>query len=246
MSRENTPTDDAMAERFMKTFKEHKINGITIEDLLTRYTLKNPNFRNSRSILNQYVKSLNEKPNKKSLQLSPERHDKQSSMASMLMAEPIYSKAFSERFGKDIRNQEIGKFKDKNLEVISILQELAAKKSEIVDTTTFDDYESNLALKLIDQRLTELYSLTIKSPLIVSTIVLVMKYRKFELALELVTNVISSHDSPSNFISILEEFSKKIIYLPSKIFGRIHRRKTFLSFDNANQIYFPSDSRMKD
>jgi hypothetical protein len=234
MSRENTPTDNAVAERFMKTFKEHKINGITIEDLLTRYTLKNPNFRNSRSILNQYVESLNEKPNKKSLQLSPERHDKQLSMASMLMAEPTYSKAFSERFGKDIRNQEIEKFKDKNLEVISILQELAAKKSEIVDTTTFDDYESNLALKLIDQRLTELYSLIIKFPLIVSTIVLVVKYHKFELTLELVTNVISPHHSPSNSNSILEDPPKKVIYLPSKIIGIINRRKTFPSFDNTN------------
>jgi hypothetical protein len=78
----------------------------------------------------------------------------------MLMVEPIHSKAFSKRFGKDIRNQEIEKFKDKNLEVIAILQELAAKKLEIVDMTPFDNYESNLALKLIDQRLIELYSLS--------------------------------------------------------------------------------------
>jgi hypothetical protein len=127
------PTDNAVAERFMKTFKEHKINGIIIEDLLTRCNLENPNFRNSRSILNQYVKSLNEKPNKKSLQLSPERHDKQSSMASMLMAAPTYPKAFSKHFGDDFRFDEISKFKTENSEVVSILNEIALKKAELVD-----------------------------------------------------------------------------------------------------------------
>ncbi len=99
MSRENTPTDNAVAERFMKTFKEHKIDGITIEDLLTQCILENPNFRNSRSILNQYVRSLNEKPNRKSLTLSPEKYDKQSSMAAMLMAEPAYPKHFQNILG---------------------------------------------------------------------------------------------------------------------------------------------------
>jgi hypothetical protein len=127
------PTDNAVAERFMKTFKEHKINGIIIEDLLTRCNLENPNFRNSRSILNQYVKSLNEKPNKKSLQLSPERHDKQSSMASMLMAAPTYPKVFSKHFGDDFRFDEISKFKTENSEVVSILNEIALKKAELVD-----------------------------------------------------------------------------------------------------------------
>jgi transposase InsO family protein/integrase len=159
MSRENTPTDNAVAERFMKTFKEHKINGVTIEDLLTGYTLENPNFRNSRSILNQYVKSLNEKPNKKSFQLSPERHDKQSSTASMLMAEPTYPKAFSKHFGDDFRFDEISKFKTENLEVVSILNEIALKKAELVDKTPFDDFENSLVLKVIDQRLSEINSL---------------------------------------------------------------------------------------
>lgn len=31
MSRENTPTDNAVAERFMRTFKEHQVNGKTFE-----------------------------------------------------------------------------------------------------------------------------------------------------------------------------------------------------------------------
>jgi len=164
MSRENTPTDNAVAERFMKTFKEHKTDGIRIEDLLTRCILENPNFRNSRSILNQYVKSLNKKPNKKSLHVSPERHDKQTFMASMLMAEPTYPKAFSKHFGDDFRFDEISKFKIENAEVVSILNEIVIKKAELVDQTPFDDFENNLVLKIIDQRLSELYSLIINNP----------------------------------------------------------------------------------
>ena len=31
MSRENTPMDNAVAERFLKTFKEHRVNGMTIK-----------------------------------------------------------------------------------------------------------------------------------------------------------------------------------------------------------------------
>jgi hypothetical protein len=79
------------------------------------------------------TKEVNFKPNRRSGNKSPNKYDADASTAAMLMVEPIHSKAFSERFGKDIRNQEIEKFKDKNLEVIGILQELAAKKSEIVD-----------------------------------------------------------------------------------------------------------------
>ena len=97
-SRENTATDNAIAERFMKTFKKHKISGIAIEEFLIQCTLKNPNFRNSRSMLNQYMKSLNGKPNRKSLNFYPERHDKQTFTAFMLMSEPIYPKAFWKRF----------------------------------------------------------------------------------------------------------------------------------------------------
>jgi integrase/transposase InsO family protein len=159
MSRENTPTDNAVAERFMKTFKEHRIEDVTIEELLTRCVIENPNFRNFRSILNQYVKSLNEKPNKKSLKLSPEKHDKQSSTAAMLMAEPVYPKAFSKHFGDDFRFNEISKFKIENSEVITILNEIAAKKAELVNKTPFDDFDNNLVLKIIDQRLGEIYSL---------------------------------------------------------------------------------------
>jgi putative transposase len=160
MSRATTPTDNPVAERLMRTFKEHSINGKPLQEFLFDELELYGEIKSYQKIVNKYVGSLNQTPNKKSLLKAPEQHDMDVSTASM----SVHSKGFSERFGKDIRNQEIEKFKDQNLEVIGILQELAARKSEIVDTTPFDDYESNLALKLIDQRLTELYSLIIKSP----------------------------------------------------------------------------------
>ena len=49
---------------------------MTIEQLLINCFQQNPDFKNSRSLLNQFVKSLNKKQNKKSLQLSKDRHDK--------------------------------------------------------------------------------------------------------------------------------------------------------------------------
>ena len=47
------------------------------------------------------------------------------------------------------------------------MEEYAAKKAELVDHTPFDDFENNLALKLIDKRLMELYDLIQNNPLVV-------------------------------------------------------------------------------
>lgn len=44
-----------------------------------------------RSMLNLYVKSLNKRPNRKSLLKSPYRHDNDVSTASILMREPTYA-----------------------------------------------------------------------------------------------------------------------------------------------------------
>lgn len=41
------------------------------------------------------------------------------------------------------------------------------KKAEIVDKTPFDSFDDNLALKLIDQRLMELYDLIQNNPLVI-------------------------------------------------------------------------------
>lgn len=86
MSRENTPTDNTVGDRFIRTFKEHKIHGITIEEQLQTYLLIDPNFKSFRSLTNQYIKSLNQKPNRKSFnRMSPQKHDTNSSTVSMLI-----------------------------------------------------------------------------------------------------------------------------------------------------------------
>ena len=45
MSRDNTPTDNAVAERFMRTFKEHKINGKIIEQSIQEAVISNKPLR---------------------------------------------------------------------------------------------------------------------------------------------------------------------------------------------------------
>ena len=60
MSRENTPTDNAVAERFMRNFKEHLIDGSNLQETLTNSEFK---FRNS--IIRKFVIKLNQTPNKK-------------------------------------------------------------------------------------------------------------------------------------------------------------------------------------
>ena len=61
MARENTPTDNPVAERFMRTFKNHKIYNTTIEEELSNIIAIEPNFISYRATLNKYVNSLNSK-----------------------------------------------------------------------------------------------------------------------------------------------------------------------------------------
>ena len=164
MSRVNKPKDNAVVERFMRTFKEHKINNKTFQEELFNQIEINSKFKGYRKIFNLYVRSLNLKPNKKSFDKSPEQQDLDASVASMLMVEPIYSKAFSEQFGSDFRRGHIDQFKNENKGVTSILDEIAAKRSEIVDKTPFDTYDDNLALKVIDDRLNTIYRLIQTNP----------------------------------------------------------------------------------
>ena len=164
MSRSRTPTDNPVAERFMRTFKEHKINGKIIEQSIQEAFLLEA--KSYRKIISTYVHSLNKKPNKKSLLKSPHRYDNESITASFLMCEPLYPKAFTERFGDDIRRDEIMNFKSQNNQVISILEQIAAKRAEVVDSTPFD-FDDNLALQLIDKRLMELYQLIQDNPLVI-------------------------------------------------------------------------------
>lgn len=86
MARENTPTDNSVAERFMRTFKQHKIYNTTIEEKLSNSIAIDLNFRSYRATLNRYVNSLNNKPNKKSV-ITPQKQDKSVSTAAMLMTD---------------------------------------------------------------------------------------------------------------------------------------------------------------
>lgn len=50
-ARENTPTDNSVAERFMRTFKQHKIYNTSIEEKLSNSIAIDPNFRSYRATL---------------------------------------------------------------------------------------------------------------------------------------------------------------------------------------------------
>ena len=163
MSRANTPKDNAVAERFIRTFKEHKIDNKTFQEELLNQLEINSKFRGYRKIFNHYVKNLDLKPNTKSKMKSPEQHDDDSRLASMLMIEPKYSKALSELYGTDFRREHIDGFKLENKGVLSILEEIA-RRAEIVDKTPFDDYEDNLALQVIDEQLRAIYGLIQSNP----------------------------------------------------------------------------------
>jgi transposase InsO family protein len=80
MARKNTPTDNSVAERYMRTFKKHKVDSITIEEKLSSAIALNSKFNLYRSYFNLYIKSLNSIPNKKSL-IGPECYDKVFTMA---------------------------------------------------------------------------------------------------------------------------------------------------------------------
>ncbi len=58
----------------------------------------------------------------------------------------------------------VDEFKIQSNSVVSILDEIAAKRSEVVDKTPFDFYEDNLALKVIDERLKSIYDLIQSNP----------------------------------------------------------------------------------
>lgn len=94
MSRANKPKDNSVVERFIRTFKEHKINNKTFQEELFNQIEMNSKFKGYRKIFNLYIRSLNLKPNQKSYNKSPEQQDLDANMASILMVEPIYSKAF--------------------------------------------------------------------------------------------------------------------------------------------------------
>ena len=82
------PKITRFAERFIRAFKEHKINNKTLQQELFHQIEINSKFRGYRKIFNFYVKDLDLKPNTKSKIMSPERLDTDAQIASMLMTEP--------------------------------------------------------------------------------------------------------------------------------------------------------------
>ena len=113
------------------------------------------------------------------------------------------SKAFSKYFGKDIRRDEINKYKSENSKIVSLLEELATYKVEIIYDTLFDFLDDNLALQLIDKQLNELFGIIENNQLIIKEVV--------EEAIELV------NESISELKEELKIVSKKIdILLPKK------------------------------
>jgi len=83
MSRKNTFTDNAVAERFMPTFKEHQVGGKTFEQDTQEYLISGS--KSYKSILNIYIQTLNIRPNRKPLFKSPKRHYNDVLTASLLM-----------------------------------------------------------------------------------------------------------------------------------------------------------------
>ena len=84
--------------------------------------------------------------------------------ASMLMVDPLYSQAKSKHVANDFRTDEVEKFKAENTKVIGLLAELAARKAELVDKTPFDNFENDIALQVIDNRLNEIYAIIQNNP----------------------------------------------------------------------------------
>jgi hypothetical protein len=66
MSRANTPKDNPVAERFMRTFKEHKINDKTFQQELFYQIEINSKFKGYRRVFNLFTKNVNFKLNRKS------------------------------------------------------------------------------------------------------------------------------------------------------------------------------------
>jgi transposase InsO family protein len=111
MSRLNTPTDNAVMERFWRTLlKNHKIFNTTIEEELTNSLARIPNFSGYRACLNKYVKSLNSTPSKKA-SYGAQKLDNDVSTAALLMHQPNFLKAQSERVSEDLRLPDVENYK---------------------------------------------------------------------------------------------------------------------------------------
>lgn len=115
MSKANSPKDNSVCERMIRTLKECRIDGKTFEESLSN----KETFDHLRSSLAKYVIFLNNKPNKKS-PLGPNKNDLQSNIAQSLMKPPKYEKSFSERYF-DPRLEEVNKYKQESDQTYNII-----------------------------------------------------------------------------------------------------------------------------
>lgn len=171
MSRHRVPRDNAVMERFVRTFKEHKIRGLTIEEYITQEKLKDPDFKTYRKAMTRYVKSINSKVNRKTNPETPLDKDRMASNASLLMVPPVYTKAFSKHFGDDPRRDHIINYKNQSNQVSSFLEEMAAVRAELVDKTPFDDPKIKKAFDLVSMQLDRLTAILQDNPREVKAIV---------------------------------------------------------------------------
>ena len=72
----------------------------------------------------------------------------------MLIVDPLYSQDKSKHVANDFRTDEVEKFKAENTKVIGSL-------AELVDRTSFDNFENDIALQVIGNRLNEIYTICI-------------------------------------------------------------------------------------
>lgn len=82
----------------------------------------------------------------------------------MLIIKPKDSRAFSQHFGEDLTASEVKQQSQQKNKAISILDGLAAKQAKVVKSNPFNNYESNLTLKIIDQRRQDLYQIVAQNP----------------------------------------------------------------------------------
>lgn len=149
MSRRSTPKDNAVMERFVRTFKEHRIDGIKIQDKLDAEIFYDPKFLSFRKLISQYVKSLNQRVNKKTSPYTPVTAYKQNKMASKLMSPPVHTKAFSYVYGDDPRLVHVKQYQQEAKETHQALAEVAAVRAELVNRTPFDTEDQNLFMNAV-------------------------------------------------------------------------------------------------
>ena len=84
MSRQNTPTDNGVSERFMRTFKEQRFKGFILQETLYSYDqLKSQ--KSPQSNVKIYIQNLNKITNKKSKKETSEMRYIRAKAASNLM-----------------------------------------------------------------------------------------------------------------------------------------------------------------